>query len=240
MNKKHYSKVGKYISMACLLFVCAMVQSCRDEYFFDDTAPDFVGPSIYDYLDGQGNFTYFLKVVDDLDYDEVLDRTGSKTLFVADDVAFMKGIKEEWGFDEYSQLTPAHKRIILKNAMLDNAYLLEMLSKMQSTGVNAEPIPGQCLRQESSAAVTDTIGLFTYRDLPKNNPDWEIFREGNVRLALDATQPMMLHFIEEQLYQKNITEDDLQVLVGDESAQLSDIYIFDKKVLLEKDENGRY
>ncbi len=234
MNKKHYSKVGKYISMACLLFVCAMVQSCRDEYFFDDTAPDFVGPSIYDYLDGQGNFTHFLQVIDDLDYGQVLDRTGSKTLFVADDAAFMKGIKDEWGFDEYRQLTPAHKRIILKNAMLDNAYLLEMLSKMQSTGVNAEPIPGQCLRQESSAAVTDTIGLFTYRDLPKNNPDWDVFRGKNIRLALDATQPMMLHFIEEQLYQKNITEKDLQVLVSDAAASLSDIYVFDKKVIREK------
>ena len=36
MNKKHVSKVGKYISMACLLFVCATVQSCRDEYYYDE------------------------------------------------------------------------------------------------------------------------------------------------------------------------------------------------------------
>ena len=240
MNKKHYSKVGKYISMACLLFVCAMVQSCRDEYFFDDTAPDFVGPSIYDYLDGQGNFTHFLKVIDDLDYDEVLDRTGSKTLFVADDEAFMKGIDEAWGIKDTAQLTLAHKRIILKNAMLDNAYLLEMLSKMQSQGVNAEPIPGQCLRQESSASVTDSIGRFTYKDLPKNNADWNIFRGGDsVYLALDATQPLMLHFIEDQLYQNNIVESDLDWLVAggpkdSRVAQLSDVYIFDKKVLKEK------
>ena len=85
MNRKHVSKVGKYIGMACLLFVCAMVQSCRDEYFYDDQEPDFLGSSIYDYLKEQGNFTHFLKVIDELDYDEVLSRTGSKTLFVADD-----------------------------------------------------------------------------------------------------------------------------------------------------------
>lgn len=233
MNKKHVSKVGKYIGMACLLFVCAMVQSCRDEYFYDDREPDFIGSSIYDYLDGEGNFTYFLRVINDLGYKDVLQRTGSKTLFVADDDAFKKGIKDEWGFDEYSQLTAAHKRIILYGAMLDNAYLLEMLSKMQSTGENAEPIPGQCLRQVTSASVTDTIGLFSYREFPKNNPNWDDFKDRSIRLALDETQPMMLHFIEDQLYQKNITEKDLRTLVANDAAQLSDIYIYDKKVIKE-------
>ena len=233
MNKKHMSKVGKYIGMACLLFVCAMVQSCRDEYFYDDREPDFIGSSIYDYLDGEGNFTYFLRVINDLGYKDVLQRTGSKTLFVADDDAFKKGIKDEWGFDEYSQLTAAHKRIILYGAMLDNAYLLEMLSKMQSTGENAEPIPGQCLRQVTSASVTDTIGLFSYREFPKNNPNWDDFKDRSIRLALDETQPMMLHFIEDQLYQKNITEKDLRTLVANDAAQLSDIYIYDKKVIKE-------
>ena len=237
MNKKHVSKVGKYIGMACLLLVCAMVQSCRDEYFYDDREPDFIGSSIYDYLDGKGNFTYFLRVINDLGYKDVLQRTGSKTLFVADDDAFKKGIKEEWGFDEYSQLTAAHKRMILYGAMLDNAYLLEMLSKMQSTGVNAEPIPGQCLRQVTSAAVTDTIGLFSYREFPKNNRHWDDFKDRQMRLALDATQPMMLHFIQDQLYQKGILESDLRMLVASKTAQLSDVFVYDKKVL-KKDGNG--
>ena len=39
MSKRHTSKVGKFISMACLLFVCATVQSCRDEYYYDDREP---------------------------------------------------------------------------------------------------------------------------------------------------------------------------------------------------------
>ena len=234
MNKKHVSKVGKYIGMACLLLVCATVQSCRDEYFYDDREPDFIGASIYDYLDGQGNFTCFLRVINDLGYKDVLQRTGSKTLFVADDDAFMDGIKNEWGITEYESLSAAQKRMILYGAMLDNAYLLEMLSKMQSTGVNAEPIPGQCLRQATSASVTDTIGLFSYREFPKNNPNWDAFRNERIRLALDATQPMMLHFIEDQLYQKGIDDKDLRLLVGNSAAQLSDIYVYDKKVIKEK------
>ena len=236
MNKKHISKVGKYIGMACLLFVCAMAQSCRDEYFFDDTAPDFVGPSIYDYLNEQGEFKYFLRVVDDLNYKEVLQRTGSKTLFVANDQAFVDGIWREWGFSDYEQLTPAHKRMILYGAMLDNAYLLEMLSKVQSMGVNAEPVPGQCLRRVASLSETDTVGLFAPVDLPENNPYWDEFKTGNIRLALDASSTMLTHFTEEQLYMKGITEKDLDRLVagGRGTARMSDYYIYDKKVIKEK------
>lgn len=232
MNKKHISKVGKYIGMACLLFACTMFQSCRDEYFFDDTEPPFVGPSIYDYLKEQKEFTLFLRVIDDLKYDQVLAMTGSKTLFVANDDAFKEGIEKEWGIKNYNDLTAAHKRIILYGAMLDNAYLLEMLSKMQSTGANAEPIPGQCLRRVTSASVTDTVGLFYPKDFPKNNDAWVGF--DSIRLALDASRTMMTHFIQDQLYMKNINERDLQLLVNDDEARLSDIYIYDKKVIRDK------
>ena len=138
MNKKHTFKVGKYISMACLLFVCATVQSCRDEYYYDDREPDFLGASIYEYLEEKGNFTLFLKVIEDLNYKDVLSKTGSKTLFVANDDAFLKGIKEEWGYDSYEQLTLAHKRIILNNAMLDNSYLLELMSNTPASSETSD------------------------------------------------------------------------------------------------------
>ena len=234
MNRKHVSKVGKYIGMACLLFVCAMVQSCRDEYYYDDKEPDFLGSSIYGYLEEQGGFDKFLQVIKDLDYDLVLSKTGSKTLFVADDEAFMKGIFEEWGFTDYNQLTKAHKRIILNNAMLDNAYLLEMLSKWPSTDAFAEPTAGRCLRLETSASVTDTIGYFYDEDLPQNNSAWDAFREGGIRLALDATPTTMVFFTGEYLYQSNVTNSDLSSILNNKPTTQSDIYVFDKKVLLDK------
>ena len=228
------SKVGRYIGMACLLFACMMVTSCRDEYFYDDTEPPFVGPSIYDYLVQEKEFTLFLRVIDDLKYGEVLDRTGSKTLFVANDDAFKKGIYEAWGIESYEELSTAHKRIILNSAMLDNAYLLEMLSKMQSTGTNVEPIPGQCLRRETSASIVDTIGLFYDKDLPQNNPYWDVFRTKGARLAIDATPSLMLHLIEDFLYQETVDETDLRVITGRPTASKSDMYIFDKKVIKER------
>lgn len=232
MSKRHTFRVGKFIGMACLLFVCATVQSCRDEYFYDDREPDFLGASIYSYLEEQGDFTLFMKVIEDLDYKEVLSKTGSKTLFVADDEAFLKGIKEEWGFDSYEQLTPAHKRIILYNSMLDNAYLLELMSSMPAANANSEPIIGRCLRQVTSSNVTDTIGLFYDADLPQNNPHWDRFRQTGIRLALDATATTMVHFLEEQLYQNSITVEDLNILLNYKyDAKTSDAFIFDKKVI---------
>ena len=215
MNRKHVSKVGKYISMACLLFVCAMVQSCRDEYYFDDREPSFLGASIYDYLEKEGDFTYFLKVIDDLDYALVLSQTGSKTLFVADDAAFVKGIGDEWGVSSYADLTDAQKRVILNSAMLDNAYLLEMLSKQASVGANSEPTAGLSLRRKTSAVVTDTIPLLFEKDLPQNNEHWDIFRNGNgLRLALDATPTLLTHFTEAQSYMNNIKPEDLQLILS--------------------------
>lgn len=227
--------VGKYIGMACLLFVCAMVQSCRDEYYYDDKEPDFLGSSIYGYLEEEGKFKHFLQVITDLGYEEVLRKTGSKTLFVADDIAFEKAILDEWGFTEYEQLTDAHKRVILNNAMLDNAYLLEMLSKWPSADALGEPTAGRCVRLETSANVTDTIGYFYDKDLPQNNVLWDRFREEGIRLALDATPTTMVFFTNDYLYQSNITTADLGFILGRESANASDIYVFDKKVLMGDD-----
>ncbi len=232
MNRKHVSKVGKCIGVACLLFVCAMVQSCRDEYYFDDREPSFLGASIYDYLKEEGNFTYFLKVIDDLDYALVLSQTGSKTLFVADDEAFIDAIDKEWGVSSYADLTDAQKRVILNSAMLDNAYLLEMLSKQPSAGANSEPTAGLSLRRKTSAVVTDTIPLLFDKDLPKNNKAWDVFRGGKgIRLALDATPTLLTHFTEAQSYMNNITQKDLQIILGDDEAKLTDYHIFDKKVI---------
>ncbi len=232
MSKKHTFKVGKYISMACLLFVCATVQSCRDEYYYDDREPDFLGASIYEYLEEKGEFTLFMKVIEDLNYKEVLSKTGSKTLFVANDSAFLKGIKEEWGIESYEQLTPAHKRIILYNSMLDNAYLLELMSNMPSVDATSEPVIGRCLRQVTSSNITDSIGLFFDADLPQNNKDWDRFRQNGIRLALDATSTTMVHFLEEQLYQNSISAEDLNILLNNRyNATIRDAFIFDKMVI---------
>ena len=233
-TSKHHGKIREISVFAALLFLCVGVQSCKDPYLLDDEEPDWLGASIYDYMQEKGNFTYFLKVIDDLNYTEVLSKTGSKTLFAADDEAFMKGIKDAWGLTSYSQLSDAQKKVILYNSMLDNAYLLEMMSSSAATGTDAEVQEGRCLRQVTSANIVDTIGRYAGNELPQNNPFWDRYREKGIRLALDGTNFLMVHFLEEQLYQNNITLNDLEILFNHRyGGQITadDAFIFDKRVI---------
>lgn len=244
MDKKHTLRVGKYVGMACLLFVCATIQSCRDEYIYDDPdkVPEWLGESIYEELqDGLRDsespdgwsFKYFLQVIDDCNYQDVLKATGSKTLFVADDSAFLKGIKAAWGLDSYDQLNPGHKKTILYNAMLDNAYLLEMMSSTPASSSNSEPNAGQCLRRETSANIMDTIYTYSGAELPQNNPHWDVLRGQEVRMALDNTEPMMVHFLEEQLRMISMTDEDMDYLFNHPKVAptVESAYIFDKEVI---------
>ena len=79
-------------------------------YDLDEHEPDWPGAdlSIYGYLQGQGTFTNMMRIIDDLNYREVLDKTGSKTLFVADDDAFSRFFqKNDWGVRSYEGLSLA-------------------------------------------------------------------------------------------------------------------------------------
>jgi len=95
----------------------------------DDKEPDWLGESIYDYLASKDNFTNFVRIIEDLKYKDVLSKTGSKTLFVADDAAFDRFYQHNnWGVSRYEDLTLAQKNLLLKFAMINNAYLIETLS----------------------------------------------------------------------------------------------------------------
>ena len=61
--------------------------SCSDTYDLDTEQPSGLN-TIYGYMKDQGNFENVLHLIDDLGYTEVLSKTGSKTLFAANDDAF--------------------------------------------------------------------------------------------------------------------------------------------------------
>lgn len=227
------------IKALCVVSVAGAVSSCADDYKWDDANPSWLGSSIYEYLQTDGNYQNFIKLIDDLDYAEVLGKTGSKTLFVADDQAFEKFYQDNpWGVKNYQELTLSQKKLLLNSAMINNAYLLEMMSSTPAGGGdNDEPVKGQCLRRETAADVTDSIPHLFAEDIPVSyNPNdkdyWKRFRENpkGIYLAVDATNPMMTHFLATQMAQKNITDADFQRIVG-QSRSASDAYIYDCKVV---------
>ena len=221
MNKR-FRQLGQYATRAFFLFaLCGATHSCKDDYTLDDTNPSWLGSSIYEYLDQQGNYTNFVRLIEDLDYKEVLARTGSKTLFVANDSAFNVFYQSNaWGVRSYDQLTKSQKKLLLNSAMINNAYLLEMMSSIAAgAGDNDEPQKGQCLRRETAADVTDSVPHLFAEDLPisYNTEDqdyWARFRNNDkgIYLALDATTPMMTHFLATQMAMKSITDEDFAII----------------------------
>ena len=72
----------------CVLSLGGWMMACSDDYKWDNENPSYLNSSIYDCLKEKGNYTNFIRLIDDLNYADVLAKTGSKTLFVADDDAF--------------------------------------------------------------------------------------------------------------------------------------------------------
>ncbi len=245
MKNRLIKEGRKWLTAMCLLSMCGLTYSCSDDYDLPDKKPSWLGASIYDYLVGEKNYTNTVRLIQDLGYQEVLERTGSKTLFVADDDAFAKFYQNNsWGVKKYEDLTTAMKNLLLGSSMLDNAYLLEMMTNISSGSTIAK---NQCLRQTTSAAATDSIPFFAWDggDIPQTyneNSDeaedtevdyWKRFRaqdKGGVWLALDGTTPLMTHFIAGQMGETNITDADFETLAGT-TREPTDAHVYGSKVI---------
>lgn len=221
--KDRFCRIGKHLlGVACLLSTCGVTYSCSDDYDLDETKPSFLGQSIYDELNARDKFKTVIRLINDLDYKDVLSKTGSKTLFVADDNAYAQFFeKNPWGVKRYEDLTSAQKNLLLKGSMLDNAYVLEMMTTIQG------PVKNLCLRQLTSVSATDSVPYFVWDKLPNNlnestnkNPDpryWDELRQqskGGIYMALDKTVPMMTHFLQAQMKEKSITNKDISFILG--------------------------
>lgn len=242
MKNRLIKEGRKWLTAMCILTMCGLTYSCSDDYDLPDKKPSWLGASIYDYLVDQKNYTNTVRLIQDLGYQEVLERTGSKTLFVADDDAFAKFYQNNsWGVHKYEDLTKSQKSLLLSSSMLDNAYLLEMMTNISSGSTIAK---NQCLRQPTSASATDSIPFFAWdgNDIPQTfnedeeSPDidyWKRFRtqdKGGIWLALDGSTPLMLHFLAGQMGENNITDEDFETLVGSK-REPTDAHIYGSKVI---------
>lgn len=235
--KDRLCKIGRtWVGALCLLATCGLTYSCSDDYDLPTTTPSWLGSSIYNYLEEQGSYKTFLGLIDDLGYKEVLSRTGSKTLFVANDSAFQNFFKpggNPWNVTDAKHLSLAQKKLLMNSVLLNNAYLVEMMP-------NISTIKNECLRQTASVLNTDSIMFLKFNsgDIPYTEHDtvdyWSRFRtqeKGGIYLSLDATAPMLIHFIGSHMRNKGITDDDFSILVNGETRDSSDIYVYDSKVV---------
>ena len=238
MFKHRLSKFGMAsLFAACMFLVGGSLSSCEDDYFYDDREPDWLGASIYNFLEsGSLGHTYsnFVELIDSLGEKETLAHTGSKTLFVADDAAFEKFFENNpWGVKSVSEMSKAQMKILFYSSMLDNAMLLDMLSSTGSDDANE----GTCLRRLTSASVIDTIALTAER--PLYNKFWDAARGKElkeIRLAKDGTSPMMVHFLPDYLKNNSVKASDIAFLFRKNGEQTktfvdNEALIFDKKLV---------
>lgn len=207
----------------------ATLSSCKDEYYYDDREPDNLGSSIYDYLKEQGNFSVMLQLIDDMGYAEVLSKTGSKTLFPADDEAFSRFFQSNpYGARSYDDLSVAQKRIIINSSMIDMAYLSDMLPNIATNNSTTYESSGNglALRRFTSSTYLDTIQAVAADQMPATR-FWERFNEKQLFLAPGA--PMMVHFTEQMMNVQGITNSDFQTIYG-LGYTSGDIYINGVKV----------
>ena len=194
--------------MAGVAVVSGLLASCSDGYDLAEKDPEWLGSSIYDYLSSEGNFTQTVRLIDDLGYGEVLAKTGSKTLFVANDEAFGRFYQNNtWGVRSYEDLTMAQKKLLLYGSMINNACQVAYLSSSEG------PVEGDCMRRLTASSEYDSIPVISPADMPEG-PYWQYYRDHDKAIACanDFTAPPMVHFIEQFLQNKLITNADCNFL----------------------------
>jgi hypothetical protein len=113
MNIQYWIRnVHKPLIMILLIAGLSWLYSCRDEYYYDDEEPEWLGESIYDYLKQEGVYTYYVRLIDDTEYTATLAKTGSKTLFVVKDEDFEAFLRDNpWGVSSYEELSQTQKNL---------------------------------------------------------------------------------------------------------------------------------
>jgi uncharacterized surface protein with fasciclin (FAS1) repeats len=251
MNDRFFVFARKKWICFSLAMICGGFTACTEDYDLDDPGnyPSWLGGSIYEALKNpssiqesdkvilSGTFSNYLRLIDDLGYAETLSKTGSKTVFPANDDAFERFYSNnQWGVRRYEDLTLAMKKQLLNASMLDNALLVEMLSNI--SGTSEDPIiQGMALKHVTSASVIDTITHMKAKDdMPVNNDYWSKFYDKGLYVVMDATRPMMVHFTEEQMTTNSITtrgtDSDFEVVTGTTyNPDEHSAYIFRNKII---------
>ena len=243
MFERRFSKFGKaFLLTACLLFVGGLQQSCKDwldDYKYYDSEPEWLGESIYAFLqEGTANHTYrnYVELIDSLGEKETLEKTGSKTLFVADDKAFERFYANNpWGVKSVKDMTVAQRKYIFYNTMLSNAILLDM---MPNTSESSE---GDCISRATEFNSLDSVSRVhpnyypLHSSWPTYNQYWSLFAKQDT-LLMSMSSASIVHFFDEYLKKNAISVSDVNFLfqkggATSKSYAKGDVFLFGNKLV---------
>lgn len=213
------------------------VFSCSDRYSLDEDQPSGLS-NIYGYMQSAGNYTNYLHLIDDLGQKEVLARTGSRTMFIANDDAFDDFFaSNSWGVHGYDELSMAQKALLLNSSMLENPNTSTLLSSAQASG-NGRPVKGEVCRRNTSLTLVDSVSLVSRTDAESLFPDNPYFKglyhekRDTVVLFPDAATPApLLHFTGMFVTTNKLYTSDIDFIYNQGGGfTTNDIYVNESKV----------
>lgn len=181
-NVKH--RLSSLLGSLCGAALMLGLSGCSDDLLVG--TPEWLGTSIYEELESRGDYSVTLALINSSpvaqdNYREMLSRTGSKTLFVADDNAWQRFFdknKKLSSENPWSTITSVESfnasgnelkvRRLMKGMMLNNAYVLDLLGNLSSdaSSVNVEDASDACMRRNSSISNLDLRGDIVKADYP--------------------------------------------------------------------------
>jgi len=230
MERKTILKQGPRLALAAcgLLIGASLMQSCKDDDVLTGQ-PSWLGNSIYERMQDEGTYTTMLRLIDDLDQHEVMSHTGSKTLFAANDEAFAEWFRtNNWGVSNYEDLTESQKKLLLNNSMINNAYLIELLSNVSGT----PPEEGKCMRRETASSIYDSVYVMKASEMP-GTVAWESYKSRGKSMPIfkDATSAPMIHLLPAFMEYNKISAEDLRILTNGQANSVDEAWVNGKKVL---------
>ena len=222
-----------WMIVACgLLIGTSVLQGCKDDDVLTGQ-PSWLGNSIYERLEEDGHYTTMLKLIDDLGQHEVLSHTGSKTLFAANDSAFQQWFaKNSWGVSSYGRLSLSQKKLLLNNSMINNAYLIELLSNGRPQGEDNHPEEGRTMRRETATSIYDSVQIMRPEKMP-NTDVWAKFKNAgrSIPILKDASSAPMIHFLPAFMKYNKFTNTDLDVLTNHQANDINEAWVNGMKVI---------
>lgn len=201
-SKIHHGRWWLLMLMVVSVMLCS---SCREDYYFDEQEPEWLGESIYDFLVEQKKYTNYVRLIDELGYKDVLQTTGSKTLFVVDDDAFNAFYQNNrWNVKSYEDFTQAQKEQILYSSMLNNVLFSGMLGDAPG---NERPQKGMSLRRTSALSVISTSTKLGKEQFP-DSYYWGLIGNDSIVLLQDNTPAPMVIFSNSYLVNNSLKGSD--------------------------------
>ena len=233
MRRKTFIMPGRRAALAaCTLMMgtATLTTSCKDDLLTGQ--PEWLGNSIYERLQEDGSYSTMLRLIDDLGQTEFLSHTGSRTIFAATDSAYNEWFRNNnWGVRSYDQLSDAQKKLLLNNAMIKNAYLIELMSNGKAKSDNATPEVGAAMRRETATSIYDSVYIMKPDQFPSTKA-WDLLRSRGkaVPILRDMTPAPMIHFLPAFMRANNITDADLAILTNQKAHSTAEAWVNGKRV----------